>query len=110
MVVSYRKAQKAMCLLTQSLNKLPGPSVIGWRMSLHLLFWEDTGVPHSHDAWTPEPASQTLGFTQTRDYQHTQERFEQKQTCETPTTQLLLMHRCCPSGGLDAFLIMRTQF
>ena len=47
--------------------------------------WEDFGSNYGHKAWTPAASTQTADFTQSRDFKHDQERFEQKREIDTVT-------------------------
>ena len=47
--------------------------------------WEDFGADYAHSVWSPAANSQTVDFSQSRNFKHEQERFEQKREIDTVT-------------------------
>jgi hypothetical protein len=49
--------------------------------------WQDIDEPFDFTAWTPIPKLQTLDFSQSREYQQAQQRYEQKRYIHKETSQ-----------------------
>ena len=50
--------------------------------------WTDISGAHTHQAWTPPSDQQITGYSQTRGYEVTQERYEQKRERDTVTGEV----------------------